>query len=333
MTSGAVVAGGPISYTIIVSNNGPSDVVGATVTDAFPAELSNVNWTCVAAGAGSFCTPAGMGDLGETVNIGAGGSVTFMVTADLAPGAMGNLVNTAMVTAPPGVTEVNPGDESDTDATPIGEDADLQIEKTPATGPVTAGAPTVYTLTVTNNGPSDATGVAVTDTIPAALTWVSDTCGAGPPAGSTLTWTVGTVANGAMAACTVTFMVPAAATGIIVNQASVSGIEADSVPGNNMASTNNPIALDVILSVTKAVDGATPFKQGAIADYLVTVTNSGISNASNVVVTDLLDDLLTYVPAGSSPECSAISQTVTCNMGVIPPGGMFTFRIRVMIGN
>ena len=334
MTSGAVVAGSQISYTIIVSNNGPSDVVGAIVTDAFPAaELSNVNWTCVAAGAGSFCTPAGMGDLGETVNIGAGGSVTFMVTADLASGAVGDLVNTAMVTAPAGVTEVNPGDESDTDATPIGEDADLQIVKTPATSPVIAGGQVTYTLTVTNNGPSDATGVVVSDTIPTALIWVSDTCGAGPPAGNVLTWNAGNLANGAMAACTVTFMVPAAATGIIVNQASVSGIEADSVPGNNMVSTNNPIALDVILSVTKAVDGATPFQQGTIADYLVTVSNSGISNASNVVVTDMLDDRLTFVPAGSSPECSAISQIVTCNMGVIPPGGMFTFRIRVMIGN
>ena len=332
-----VVAGTPLTYIITAANAGPSDANGAMISDTFPIELVSLSLVSCTPLGGATCdlgVPLSGNNLNATVNIPAGGSVQYQISGTLQPSAMGTLSNTATVTAPAGSTETNAADNSATDTTVIGVDADLQIEKTPATGPVTAGAPAVYTLTVTNNGPSDATGVTVTDTIPAALTWVSDTCGAGPPAGSTLTWTVGTVANGAMAACTVTFMVPAAATGIIVNQASVSGIEADSVPGNNMASTNNPIALDVILSVTKAVDPMTPFQQGTIADYLVTVSHiAGTSNANNVQATDVLDSRLTFVPAGSSAGCSAIGQTVTCNGGSIPPGGMIIFRIRVMIAN
>ena len=333
MTSGAVVAGSQISYTIIVSNNGPSDVVGAIVTDAFPpAELSNVNWTCVAAGAGSSCAvPTGAGDLGETVNIGAGGSVTFMVTADLAPGAMGNLVNTAMVTAPPGVTEVNPGDESDTDATPIGEDADLQIVKTPATSPVIAGAQATYTLTVTNNGPSDATGVTVTDTIPAPLMLVSATPSQGSCMGA-VNCNLGTMVVGQTETVTIVVNVSASATGTIVNQASVTGIEADSVPGNNTSLTSNPIAFNVTLSATKTVDPMTPFQQGTMANYLVTVTHAGgVSNANNVLVTDTLDSRLTFVSAGSTPGCSAAGQNVTCVVATIPPTMNFVFTIKVMI--
>ena len=326
VTSAEFKAGQQATYTLTAINSGSADATNVTVTDTIPAPLTLVSAT---PSQGTPCT----GNPAVTCNLGTipgGQSATVTIVVDIPSSATGVVSNTAVVAS----LDDNVQSSRDTEMTTIGVMADLQIEKTPATGPVTAGAPVIYTLKVTNNGPSDATGVMVTDTFPAALTWVSDTCGAGPPAGSTLTWTVGTVANGAMAACTVTFMVPAAATGIIVNQASVSGIEADSVPGNNMASTNNPIALDVILSVTKAVDPMTPFQQGTIADYLVTVSHiAGTSNANNVQATDVLDSRLTFVPAGSSAGCSAIGQNVTCNGGTIPPGGMVIFRIRVMIGN
>ena len=118
----------------------------------------------------------------------------------------------------------------------------------------------------------------------------------------------------------------------VSNTASVTS--PDDVTGNNTASTSNPVAFDVTLAVTKTVDPTTPFQQGMIADYLVTVSHiAGTSNANNVQATDVLDSRLTFVPAGSSPECSAIGQNVTCNGGSIPPGMMVTFRIRVMIAN
>ena len=325
VTSAEFKAGQQATYTLTAINSGSADATNVTVTDTIPPPLTLVSATP----SQGTCTgnPAVTCSLGT---IPGGQAATVTIVVDIPSSAAGVVSNTAVVASP----DDNVQSDHDTEMTTIGVMADLQIEKAPATGPVTAGAPVIYTLTVTNHGPSDASGVVVADTIPAALTWVSDTCGAGPPAGSTLTWTVGTVANGAMAACTVTFMVPAVATGIIVNQASVSGIEADSVPGNNMASTNNPIALDVTLMVTKAVDPMTPFQQGTIADYLVTVSHiAGTSNANNVQATDVLDSRLTFVPAGSSAGCSAIGQTVTCNGGSIPPGGMVIFTIRVMIAN
>ena len=75
-----VTAGGSVTYTIAASNAGPSNATGATVADTFPAALT-ATWTCVGAGGGT-CTAAGSGNINDTVNLPAGGSVTYTVTAD-----------------------------------------------------------------------------------------------------------------------------------------------------------------------------------------------------------------------------------------------------------
>src|SRR5207244_4108639 len=62
----AVNQGGTLTYTIVASNAGPSAVVGATVSDVFPAQLSSVTWTC-AASAGSSCPASGSGNIGASV--------------------------------------------------------------------------------------------------------------------------------------------------------------------------------------------------------------------------------------------------------------------------
>ena len=61
-----------------------------------------------------------------------------------------------------------------------------------------------YTLTVTNNGPATATGVVVTDTLPAAVTYVSATPAPASVSGQMLTWNVGSLAVGASTTITVT---------------------------------------------------------------------------------------------------------------------------------
>ena len=216
-----------------------------------------------------------------------------------------------------------------------GRRADLSIAKTPAAASATAGAVLLYELEVANSGPSDASGVTVTDTFPADLSHKSNTCGATAGVG-TVTWSVGVLPNGARATCTVTFNVSSAATANIVNQASVAGDQADPNSSNNVASTNNPITFDVMLAVTKVVDPMTPFRQGTMANYLVTVSHAGgASNANNVVVTDVLDPRLTFVSAGSSAACagppSGPGGTVTCSVATIPPTMSVTFTIKVMI--
>jgi uncharacterized repeat protein (TIGR01451 family) len=114
-------SGVPITYTIVASNAGPSDAPGATVADTLPATITGATWTCGGAGGGT-CTGAGTGDINDTVNLPAGGSVTYILTGTVTAGTTGSLSNTATVTAPGAVTDPDPADNSATDTdTVIGQ--------------------------------------------------------------------------------------------------------------------------------------------------------------------------------------------------------------------
>jgi uncharacterized repeat protein (TIGR01451 family) len=112
----SVTAGGSVTYTIVAFNNGPSDVPSATVADTLPAELIGATWTCVGAGGGT-CTAAGAGNINDTVNLPAGGSVTYTVTAIIDAAATGTLSNTATVSS--GVSDHTPTNNSATDTDTI----------------------------------------------------------------------------------------------------------------------------------------------------------------------------------------------------------------------
>jgi uncharacterized repeat protein (TIGR01451 family) len=109
------------TYTITVSNAGPSNVTGATVTDLTLTNATNSNlvgssWSCSSFNGGS-CSPAiGIGNINNTVNLPSGSSVTYTVIATVVPSPSGPLVNTATVTAPAGITDLNLGNNSATDS-------------------------------------------------------------------------------------------------------------------------------------------------------------------------------------------------------------------------
>lgn len=167
----SVVPGSLVTYTIVVTNKGPSAVTGATVTDNVPAALTGVTWTCVAS-AGSSCPAAGSGNINTTVNLLAGATATFTLKGTLSASATGTLVNTATVAPPPGVTDPVSGNNTSTDSDPIAATTvDLAIFKVHI-GTFTPGQTGAqYQITVTNVGSVPSSGmVTVTDVVPAGLT-------------------------------------------------------------------------------------------------------------------------------------------------------------------
>jgi uncharacterized repeat protein (TIGR01451 family) len=113
-----VQPGQPVTYTIAVTNVGPSPVVGATVTDNPPAILAAVTWTC-SGSAGSSCPSSGAGAINHAVDVAVGGTLTYSMTGTLVPNASGTLVNTATVTAPGSTPDPNGGNNSATDTDAI----------------------------------------------------------------------------------------------------------------------------------------------------------------------------------------------------------------------
>jgi uncharacterized repeat protein (TIGR01451 family) len=307
--SATEVPGTPVTYTIVVTNNGPSDANGATVADTFPAELTGVTFTSVAAGGATGNTAAGAGNISDTLNMPSGSSVTYTVNATVSGTATGNLTNTATVTAPGGVTDPTPGNNSATDTDTLNATADLSITKTDGSATEVPGTPVTYTITVTNSGPSDVSGATVADTFPAELTGVTFTSvAAGGATGNTaagsgnINDTVN-MPSGSSITYTVNATVAASATGSLSNTATVTapGGVTDPTPGNNSATDTDTLAPSADVSVTKT-DSADPVQAGSNITYTITVTNNGPSDAQSLSLSDAVPANTTLVsvttPAG-----------------------------------
>jgi len=156
----SAIPGLPVTYTITITNNGPSEVPFGTVSvlDILPTKLSNVTWNCTAISL-SQCGPTGTGTGGtmsDRPSILVGGVVEYRITADVYPSATGNLTNTANVTSYGSVQESVPSNNQVVDDDLLVPSADLQITKTDNSSTSTPGLGITYTIKVQNQGPSDA---------------------------------------------------------------------------------------------------------------------------------------------------------------------------------
>ncbi len=113
--------GEPLTYLIVVSNESPStNVVGAQVLDAVPSELTGATWICTP-GVGASCTTEGTGSISETVDLNAGASAVFALTASTAPTFSGIVENSAEVLTPSGLVDVNTSNNVATDQSATGQ--------------------------------------------------------------------------------------------------------------------------------------------------------------------------------------------------------------------
>jgi uncharacterized repeat protein (TIGR01451 family) len=312
----SVAPGNTTTYTIVVSNSGPSSVTGAAVTDVLPAAISSATFTAVGSGGASGFTASGSGNINDTVNLPVGSTITYTLHATVAANATGNLMNTATVTPPAGVTDPNPGNNSATDTDTLTPQADLAITKTDGVTSVNAGGNTTYTIVVSNSGPSAANGAVFTDPVVANLGVTSVTCGspsggaACPTAANTTVAlmqgagiVIPTLPPGGSVTFTVKATVAGNATGTITNTANIaapSGVT-DPNPGNNSASDSDTVSLVADLAITKT-DGVTSVDPGGTTTYTIVVSNSGPSSVTGATVTDVLPSAIssaTFTAVGS----------------------------------
>ena len=339
--SSVVTAGNQVSYTITVTNNGPSAVTGATVVDPLPAKLTNASWTCLASSGSSCGAPNGTGNINTTVNLANGGTATYTVNATVANDAIGTLTNTASVSTPSGSTDPSSGNNSASDTDNVISLSNLRITKTATPVQPIPGAPFTYTITVTNDGPSPVTGATVTDNVPAILTNVSWICTAS--SGSTCGNANGTgninttvnLANGGTATFSMTATLPANATGTVTNTATVASPTGVTDPdgNNNQTSVTSTVQPSSDLSITKTANAGT-VRAGDEVTYTITARNNGPSVANNVVVTDPLPTGVTLVSATSTKGTCTGTTTVTCNIGTLAasaPDNVAVVTIKVQV--
>ena len=236
-----VLAGQDLTYTLSVMNNGPDAIpVGEDIViqDTLPAGYA----VTASSGDGSYDTGTNVWTISGGLVSSATATIqlTVPVPSSEANGAV--LINTAAITSThPDTDNTN---DSDTVTTTVSRLTDLSVTVADVPDPVTAGGSVAYTVTLTNNGPSDASGVTVNiaETFPAGVTQ-----GSGIPSVGTWsspTWTVGALAAGVSATLTLNVNVAANATDgtdVISVTATASGAETDVNPANNTATANTSI--------------------------------------------------------------------------------------------
>ena len=149
--------GSNVTFTLTVGNAGPSDATGVVSTDLLPAGYTYVSDTS----GGAYNPATGVWTIGAL----AGGFTTTSIDIVATVNASGPYLNTASATSTE--PELNPADNSDSVTTTPVAQADLVMAKTVSNATPNVGSTITFTLTATNNGPSDATDVAISLPLPA----------------------------------------------------------------------------------------------------------------------------------------------------------------------
>jgi uncharacterized repeat protein (TIGR01451 family) len=316
------------TYSLKVTNSGPSTATNVRVSDPLPAGLSFVS-------AGSGCTEANKTVTCTAAEIAPGASRTFTVTARIASSvdSCDQLRNTASVTS--SVPDPNTSNNSATICPPIEGRSGLSITKGASTATVPAGGGQVmYTLVVRNRGPSDARDVKVTDALAPGLTLVSATPSQGScsTASNAVSCDMGTLRDGGSAQVLVTVNTHGAP-GCITNVARVAGSQRDPNPEDNQASvevcvppppTQPPARFDLEVDKRANHDAVAI---GERLTYTIVVTNKGPDAAPDAKVTDTFNRPATLVSVKTTQGSCTNQIPITCQLGTVPAGGKVTITV------
>src|SRR5207247_1533936 len=182
-----VVAGGTITYTLGFSNTGSSGATGVVLSDTIPVNTTFVSAT----GGGALSAGIVTWSIGS---LAAGGSGSVQLVVRVAsPLANGTVITDGTYSIDSTETAPVTGVAITTTVT---SSSVLAVTATDAPDPVVAGGTITYTLSYSNTGNSGATGVVVSDTVPANTTIVSAT-GGGVLSAGTVSWSIGSPPAGA----------------------------------------------------------------------------------------------------------------------------------------
>ncbi|MDI6723431.1 MAG: CARDB domain-containing protein [Methanobacterium sp.] len=221
-----VSAGEELTYTINVSNLGPSDARNAILSDTFPSQLQNIQYSLDNGSVwGNWTGSLNLGTL--SVNSSKSVLIKGKIPSPTLDGSITNIVSVSSDTL-----DLNTANNVCSESTTVNTRADLAITINASNTSLHVGDTVKLTITVKNNGPSDATGVKTTYYIPNGFKHISISSNSYNP--FTGLWSIGNLTSGSIVYLNVSGKVENV--GLINNTVMVSGNQTDLNMTNNNAS-------------------------------------------------------------------------------------------------
>jgi uncharacterized repeat protein (TIGR01451 family) len=302
-----VDAGSPLLYTLVVENLGPETATGVVLEDTLPDDVafSSAPSTCQAPG-----TETGGVVTCELDDILAGQLVTTSIVVDVLTTTRGRINNIAEVTSD---NDPNTRNNSASVGTTVGAGgrsaSDLLISVSDTPDPVQAGGSLTYTLSVLNLGPTPASNIVVSNTLPLSVSLVDTTVtaqdndpGSCDASDSTVICFLNAqLTTGESLTVEILVDVDPTASGTLLNWAGVTAAGSDPQLENNLESEFTVVGTGSItetadLALTKNAD-PDPVQAGALLTYTLTVENTGPFSATGVIIRDTLPSSVTYIGA------------------------------------
>jgi len=322
-----VTAGDPITYTITLTNAGPSVARAVTLTDPLPPGLTVQSATPPPSSTSGSTLTWDVGDLAVDATV----TISLTAQTDRAQ-ATDRITVTNTVQGRDGGTDAPGGrgvapDPTPDDATATWptdvETTDLVITKTmpPFLVP---GVVMEATLRVENRGPADARSVIVRDFLPRPITLVA----ADPPVTVVpARWDLGPLASGEVYTLTLRVRVPADTPRdtVLVNRATVDASTPDRDEATNVAEAPTIVRPSADVRIVK--DGPTsPVRSLDEVTYTLRWTQGGPSVAEQVVIQDVLPEGFTLRRATPEPTHTAAG-VLTWDLGTQPPDRTGTLTV------
>jgi len=299
---------GTIHYSIVVTNNGPQSASGVRLTEPLATGITYVTNTV---SHGVYSNAVGIWYLG---NLTVSNSATLNITATVNTNTAGlSITNVSTIIA----LDQRDSNASNNQASAVivVKGSDLGVVKT-VDNPMPFGNNQVtYTIVLTNNGPTAATGVHVTDLLPTNVTYVTNLPSQGSYTPASGDWNVGSLGVGSNATLGLVALVRTNTVGLfITNYVAITTLDQkDRNPSNNTSyAVINPQPVPLRITKTSSAEGMmdmdTPYT------YTVVVTNISAATQTMVTVTDPLPTGTVYV--ASSSQVSSPSNTINSVMDV-----------------
>ncbi|MEM6894361.1 MAG: gliding motility-associated C-terminal domain-containing protein, partial [Bacteroidota bacterium] len=330
--------GDNVTFILTVDNAGPIDApAGTIVNDMLPAGYTFVSDTGSTAN-GTYNSTSGDWTL-PAISVGTSVSINLVATVNAPTNVTGEYENIAQVTNaanfdPNSTPNNDDGDQSEDDedsALTIPQVSDLELTYSISDTDANPGDILTLTLSITNNGPNDASGVTVESNIPSGFT-VSTVNNGGAQSGSTIVWSGLNIPTGTTTVLTfdVSVNIPANLPDEYVSTAQVmqaDQFDSDSTPNNDDGDQSEDdedrtsiTLIPADLSLTKTLSGGslTMPNAGDTVVFELTLENSGPGLATNVTIVDTLP--IGYTLGTVNNGGLVTGNTITWSFGTVPVG-------------